>query len=155
MWSDVFNMRIFTSDGQRLAGFGASRRVWSPGRTHEVFACGTLQCIHLLACTLVGQPFSTVWRLFHVAVFLPPRLLRIRYADVVHMLRELVRRESLVGLAGTDHKAAHTAKNAHDSNRLRSVCMLRRAPSAIAPHSPVEIMKNGPILRRCVGLEEA
>ena len=116
-------MRIFTSDGQRLAGFGASRRVWYPGRTHEAFACGTLNFIRLLAWTLVGQPFSTVWRLFHVAVFLPPRLLRIRYADVVHMLRELVRRDSLLGLAGTDHKAAHTER----------VCLLGKERARIEP----------------------
>ena len=145
MWSDVFNMRIFTSDGQRLAGFRASRRVWSPCRTHEVFACGTLQCIHTLACTLLGQPFSTVWRLFHVAVFLPPRLLRIRYADVVHILKELVRRDSLLGLASSDHKAAHTAKNAHESNRLTSVY----APTCSIGHCYPS--KNGPTLRRCVG----
>ena len=143
--TDVFNMRIFTSDGQRLAGFGASRRVWYPGRTHEVFACGTLQCIHLLACKLVVQPFSTVWRLFHVAVFLPPRLLRIRYADVVHMLRELVRRDSLLGSAGTDRNAAHTAKNAHESNRLTSVY----APTSSIGHCCPS--KNVPTLRVCVG----
>ena len=67
-------------------------------------------------------------------MFLPPRLLRIRYADVVHMLRELVRRGSLLGLAGTDHKSPHTAKNAHESNLSTCPCTAGQSIQHVTGH---------------------